>query len=43
MIIGILIGKLKFYFKKYSPTFTDLEPKAAGTSGDGYIWKYLYN
>jgi hypothetical protein len=24
------------------PTFTDLEPKAAGNSGDGYIWKYLY-
>tara|TARA_S200000501_G_scaffold183327_1_gene172676 strand:- start:21 stop:1571 length:1551 start_codon:yes stop_codon:yes gene_type:complete len=24
------------------PTFTDLEPKIAGTSGDGYIWKYLY-
>lgn len=24
------------------PTFTDLEPKEAGTSGDGYIWKYLY-
>ena len=24
------------------PTFTDLEPKTAGTSGDGYIWKYLY-
>ena len=24
------------------PTFTDLEPKVAGTSGDGYIWKYLY-
>jgi len=24
------------------PRFTDLEPKAAGTSGDGYIWKYLY-
>ena len=24
------------------PTFTDLEPKAAGTSGDGYVWKYLY-
>ena len=23
------------------PTFTDLEPRAAGTSGDGYIWKYL--
>ena len=24
------------------PTFTDLEPRTAGTSGDGYIWKYLY-
>ena len=24
------------------PTFTDLEPRSAGTSGDGYIWKYLY-
>jgi len=24
------------------PTFTDLEPKAAGDSGDGYVWKYLY-
>lgn len=24
------------------PVFTDLEPKSAGTSGDGYIWKYLY-
>ena len=24
------------------PTFTDLEPRAAGNSGDGYIWKYLY-
>ena len=24
------------------PTFTDLEPRAAGTSGDGYVWKYLY-
>tara|TARA_R100000008_G_scaffold86884_1_gene82423 strand:+ start:2130 stop:3683 length:1554 start_codon:yes stop_codon:yes gene_type:complete len=24
------------------PTFTDLEPKEAGSSGDGYIWKYLY-
>ena len=21
------------------PTFTDLEPRVAGTSGDGYIWK----
>ena len=24
------------------PTFTDIEPSAAGTQGDGYIWKYLY-
>ena len=24
------------------PTFTDLEPTRAGTSGDGYIWKYLF-
>lgn len=24
------------------PTFTDLEPREAGNSGDGYIWKYLY-
>lgn len=24
------------------PTFTDLEPKSAGNSGDGYIWKYLF-
>ena len=24
------------------PTFTDLEPRVAGSSGDGYIWKYLY-
>jgi hypothetical protein len=24
------------------PTFTDLEPREAGDSGDGYIWKYLY-
>jgi len=24
------------------PTFTDLEPRSGGTSGDGYIWKYLY-
>ena len=24
------------------PLFTDLEPRAAGTSGDGYVWKYLY-
>lgn len=24
------------------PLFVDLEPRVAGTSGDGYIWKYLY-
>jgi hypothetical protein len=24
------------------PTFTDLEPRSAGESEDGYIWKYLY-
>lgn len=24
------------------PSFTDLEPRPAGTSGDGYIWKYLF-
>jgi hypothetical protein len=24
------------------PTFTDLEPRSAGSNGDGYIWKYLY-
>ncbi len=24
------------------PTLTDLEPRSAGTSGDGYIWKYLF-
>ena len=27
---------------KDEPTFTDLEPRAAGTSGDGYVWKYLF-
>jgi hypothetical protein len=24
------------------PLFTDLEPRSAGNSGDGYVWKYLY-
>ena len=24
------------------PLFTDLEPRSAGASGDGYIWKYLF-
>ena len=28
---------------KDEPTFTDLEPSAAGTSNDGYIWKYLFS
>ena len=27
---------------KDQPTFTDLEPAPAGTSNDGYIWKYLF-
>ena len=27
---------------KDEPTFTDLEVSAAGNSGDGYIWKYLF-
>ena len=25
------------------PRFTDLEPRSAGSSGDGYIWKYLFS
>jgi len=25
------------------PDFTDLDPQVPGTSGDGYIWKYLYS
>ncbi|BCU93697.1 MAG: hypothetical protein CM15mV2_3310 [uncultured marine virus] len=24
------------------PGFTDLEPSAAGVSGDGYLWKYMF-
>jgi len=24
------------------PLFTDLEPSAGGSSGDGYLWKYLF-
>lgn len=24
------------------PNFVDIEPSSAGSSGDGYIWKYLY-
>lgn len=25
------------------PTFTDFEPSRAGSSGDGYVWKYLFS
>ncbi len=35
-------SSLKGGVSKDEPTFTDLEPSAAGTSGDGYIWKYLF-
>lgn len=24
------------------PIFVDIEPRSAGNSGDGYVWKYLY-
>jgi len=24
------------------PNFVDIEPRSAGNSGDGYVWKYLY-
>ena len=34
---------LKGNVSKDEPTFTDLEPTAAGTSGDGYVWKYLFS
>ena len=34
---------MKGNVSKDEPTFTDLEPTAAGTSGDGYIWKYLFS
>ena len=27
---------------KTSPTFVDTEPTEAGSSGDGYVWKYLF-
>lgn len=27
---------------QFEPTFTDLEPRTAGSGSDGYIWKYLY-
>ena len=35
-------SNLKGNLSKDEPTFSDLEPSAAGTSGDGYIWKYLF-
>jgi len=25
------------------PTFTDVDPSSAGSSGDGYVWKYLFS
>ena len=34
--------KVNWKYSQDEPTFTDLEPSAAGTSGDGYIWKYLF-
>jgi hypothetical protein len=35
-------ANLKGNGSKDEPTFTDLEPSAAGVSGDGYLWKYLF-
>jgi hypothetical protein len=35
--------KLKGNKSQDEPTFTDLEPSAAGVSGDGYVWKYLFS
>jgi len=35
-------SNLKGNLSKDEPTFTDLEPSAAGTSGDGFVWKYLF-
>jgi hypothetical protein len=31
------------YDSNYYVRFTDLEPRSAGSSGDGYIWKYLFS
>jgi hypothetical protein len=39
---GSSITNLKGNGSKDEPTFTDLEPSAAGVSGDGYLWKYLF-
>ena len=40
----VLLGKVqKEINTQDEPTFTDLEPSAAGVSGDGYIWKYLFS
>ena len=40
---GTSLISLKGGKSQDEPTFTDLEPSAAGTSGDGYIWKYLFS
>ena len=40
---GTSLTSLKGGKSQDEPTFTDLEPSAAGTSGDGYIWKYLFS
>jgi hypothetical protein len=39
---GSSATNLKGGKSKDEPTFTDLEPSSAGTSGDGYVWKYLF-
>jgi len=35
-------SKLNGNTSQDEPTFTDLEVSSAGTSGDGYLWKYLF-
>lgn len=35
-------SNLRGNISRDEPKFTDLEPTAAGNSGDGYIWKYLF-
>ena len=40
---GSSVSNLKGNKSQDEPTFTDLEPSSAGTSGDGYIWKYLFS
>ena len=40
---GSSAANLKGNKSQDEPTFTDLEPSSAGTSGDGYVWKYLFS